>query len=55
MDSLPAPTRTAVRSVFSEGYNKQLRTMLYFSVAVLVSLTLMWDRNLKRARDMKGY
>ncbi|KXH68752.1 major facilitator superfamily transporter [Colletotrichum salicis] len=36
IDSLPAPTRTAVRSVFSEGYNKQLRTMLYFSVAVLV-------------------
>ncbi|OHF00447.1 major facilitator superfamily transporter [Colletotrichum orchidophilum] len=41
IDSLPAPTRNAVRSVFSEGENKRLLTMLYLSAVVLVSLTLM--------------
>ncbi|GKT93539.1 MFS multidrug transporter protein [Colletotrichum tofieldiae] len=55
IEALPSPTRTAVRSVFNEGYNLQLRTMLYFSAVVLVSMTLMWDRNLKRAHDMTGY
>ncbi|KZL85372.1 mfs multidrug transporter protein [Colletotrichum incanum] len=55
IETLPSPTRSAVRSVFNEGYNVQLRTMLYFSAVVLVSMTLMWDRNLKRARDMTGY
>ncbi|GKT45457.1 efflux pump dotC [Colletotrichum spaethianum] len=55
IETLPSSTQTTVRSVFNEGYNLQLRTMLYFSAVVLVSMTLIWDRNLKRARDMTGY
>ncbi|WQF85588.1 hypothetical protein CDEST_10602 [Colletotrichum destructivum] len=49
------PTQTTVRSEFSEGYSAQLRAVLYISAVALISTTLAWDINLKRARDMAGY
>ncbi|GJD00272.1 major facilitator superfamily transporter [Colletotrichum higginsianum] len=51
IETLP-PT---VRSEFSEGYSAQLRAVLYISAVALISMTLAWDINLKRARDMAGY
>ncbi|OLN87373.1 hypothetical protein CCHL11_09319 [Colletotrichum chlorophyti] len=55
IDALFPATRSAVQSAFNKGYNDQLRTMLYLSAVTMVSMTLNWDRKLKRARDMTGY
>ncbi|KAF6815326.1 major facilitator superfamily transporter [Colletotrichum sojae] len=55
IETLRPETRNAVRSAFGEGYAHQLRSMLYFSSVVLLAITLLWERKLKRSRDMAGY
>lgn len=55
VNGLPDTIREAVRKVFCDGYNEQLRVMLYFSVGAWLSTLLLWEKKLKRAKDIEGY
>ncbi|KAK4224901.1 major facilitator superfamily transporter [Podospora fimiseda] len=37
-----------IRQIYGEGYNQQMRSMLYFSLAAVVSLVLLAERNPRR-------
>ncbi|KAK4161241.1 major facilitator superfamily domain-containing protein [Cladorrhinum sp. PSN259] len=37
-----------VREIYGEGYNQQMRSMLYFTLAAIVSLTLLVEKNPRR-------
>ncbi|KAK6957287.1 hypothetical protein Daesc_000069 [Daldinia eschscholtzii] len=43
INTLPDTTRDAVRQVFADGFNTQLRVMMYFSVAVWVFAASLWE------------
>jgi hypothetical protein len=53
--TLPDAKRDAVRLIYNDAFNDQLRVMLYFSVGVWLSCLLMWERKLKTASDIAGY
>ncbi|KAK8042373.1 hypothetical protein PG994_012856 [Apiospora phragmitis] len=54
VNSLPDATRDAVRQVFVDGYNSQMRAMLYFSAATwLCAALLLWEKNLRTVDDAK--
>lgn len=55
INTLPAAQRDAVRLVYNEAYNEQLRVMLYFSIVVWVASLSLWERNMKTAKDVQGY
>lgn len=55
VSSLPDATRDAVREVFAEGYNTQMRAMLYFSAATwLCAAVLLWEKRLRTIVDVKA-
>ncbi|OTB13104.1 hypothetical protein K445DRAFT_169866 [Daldinia sp. EC12] len=55
INTLPDTTRDAVRQVFADGFNMQLRVMMYFSVAVWVFAASLWERKLRSAAKVEGY
>ena len=38
----------AVRKVFAEAYNQQMRVMTYFSAVVFLAALLTWEKRLRR-------
>lgn len=48
--ALPPQLQVDVRQVYAAGYNQQMRTMLYFSIASLVSLGLLAEWPPRRMR-----
>lgn len=55
VNTLPEATKDVVRQVFCDGYNAQMRVMLYISVAGWLSTMLLWEKKLKRVKDIEGY
>jgi hypothetical protein len=55
INTLPDSTRDTVRQTFADGYNNQLRVMLYFSAVVWVCTLMLWERKLRRVVDVEGY
>lgn len=56
INELPIESRDAVRQTFSDGYNAQLRVMMAFSGTVFLATFVLWERNLKRSKDIQeGY
>ncbi|KAI1775503.1 hypothetical protein F4818DRAFT_51465 [Hypoxylon cercidicola] len=55
VNTLPDVTRDAVRQVFADGFNAQLRVMMYFSVVVFVLSLILWERRLRSAATVEGY
>jgi hypothetical protein len=53
--TLPEPQRDAVRVAYSEAFDAQFRVMLYFTAAAWAASLLLWERNMKTARDIEGY
>ncbi|KAK8080260.1 major facilitator superfamily domain-containing protein [Apiospora hydei] len=54
VNGLPDATRDAVRQVFADGYNSQMRAMLYFSAATWVfAALLLWEKKLRTVVDVK--
>jgi hypothetical protein len=55
IQELPSELQIGIRQVYAEGYSQQMRVMLYFCVASLVSLTLLaeWPPR-KLQTDEKG-
>lgn len=49
--SLPTEVQSRTRSTFAEGYSQQMRVMLYFSIASVVSLILLTERHPRRVLD----
>ncbi|CAJ2514279.1 Uu.00g023980.m01.CDS01 [Anthostomella pinea] len=49
INTLPETTRDAVRRVFADGYNAQLRVMTYFSAAVWICALLLWENRPRSA------
>ena len=55
VNGLPDATRDAVRQVFADGYNSQMRAMLYFSAATwLCAAVLLWEKKLRTIVDVKA-
>ncbi|KAL8364857.1 hypothetical protein RB595_003908 [Gaeumannomyces hyphopodioides] len=54
IDQLPKNLQTAVRGIFSDGFNSQNRVCMYFSIAVCVSSLLIWERKPSRS-PMQGF
>ncbi|XXG99476.1 hypothetical protein Hte_005815 [Hypoxylon texense] len=55
VNTLPDETRDAVRQVFADGFNAQMRVMMYFSVVVFVLSLALWERRLRNAATVEGY
>jgi hypothetical protein len=55
INTLPDATKAAVRVVFKDAYDFQLRINLMFSALALVSVALLWPTRHKRAKDVKDY
>ncbi|KAI1374025.1 drug resistance transporter EmrB/QacA subfamily [Hypoxylon crocopeplum] len=55
INTLPDTTRDAVRQVFADGFNAELRVMMYFSVAVWIFALALWERRLRSAATVEGY
>ncbi|KAK6852975.1 hypothetical protein PG995_011526 [Apiospora arundinis] len=54
LNSLPDATRDAVRQVFADGYNSQMRAMLYFSAATwLCAVVLLWEEKPRSITSVK--
>lgn len=47
---LPLEMQTMIRRVYADGYSQQMRVMLYFSIASLVSLVLLVERHPRKAQ-----
>ena len=47
---LPLEMQTMIRRVYADGYSQQMRVMLYFSIASLVSLILLVERHPRNAQ-----
>ncbi|RYP07364.1 hypothetical protein DL765_009175 [Monosporascus sp. GIB2] len=45
----------AIRQIFADGYNAQMRAMLYFNVVVFISAIILWERKPRSAATMQGY
>lgn len=48
ISNLDASAEKAVRRVFAEGYNQQMRIMTYFSAVVFLVSLLTWERRPRR-------
>ena len=48
ISDLDATAEKAVRRVFAEGYNQQMRIMTYFSAVVFFVSLLAWERRPRR-------
>ena len=48
ISTLDATAEKAVRRVFAEGYNQQMRIMTYFSAVVFLVSLLAWGSRLRR-------
>ena len=48
MGMLPEALQVVVRETFSDGYNLQMRVMIGFGAAQILSLILMWEKKLRR-------
>lgn len=48
ISDLDASAEKAVRRVFAEGYNQQMRIVTYFSAAVFLVSLLMWEKRPRR-------
>ena len=55
VNTLPDATRDAVRQVFADGFNTQLRAMMYFSVVVWIFAATLWERKLRSSAAIEGY
>ncbi|KAI0161912.1 drug resistance transporter EmrB/QacA subfamily [Hypoxylon sp. FL1284] len=55
VNDLPDATRDAVRQVFADGFNAQMRVMMYFSVVVFVLSLTLWERRLRNSAGVEGY
>jgi hypothetical protein len=44
--AFPEATQSAVRAVFGQGYNLQLKVMIGFAVAHIPATMMMWKRKL---------
>ncbi|KAL7627255.1 hypothetical protein AAE478_001444 [Parahypoxylon ruwenzoriense] len=55
VNTLPDDTREAVRQVFADGFNAQMRVMMYFNVAVWIFALTLWERRLRSAATVEGY
>lgn len=42
--NLPVGLQSTVRSIFGEGYNRQMQVMIGFAVAQLPATALMWTK-----------
>lgn len=43
--SLSPEVQAKIREIYGEGYNQQMRSMLYFSLAAIVSLVLLVEKS----------
>lgn len=48
IDTLPGSAQTVIKTVYSEGYNLQMRVMIAFSAAQIFGVGLMWERRLRK-------
>ena len=46
--SLDPEKEAVVREIFAQGYNEQMRVVMYISVAVFLASLLLWERNLRK-------
>jgi len=51
--SLPPELQTQTRTVYATGYSQQMRVMLFFSIASLLSLFLLAEKHPRRIVDLK--
>ncbi|RYO94779.1 hypothetical protein DL766_000042 [Monosporascus sp. MC13-8B] len=54
INTLPDSTRDATRQIFADGYNAQMRAMLYFNVVVFISAIVLWERKPRSAATIQG-
>ncbi|KAI1347291.1 major facilitator superfamily transporter [Xylaria sp. FL0043] len=52
IDSLAPETQSRTRMVFAAAYSQQMRTMLYFSIASLLSLLLLLEKRPRRVVNL---
>ncbi|RYP71921.1 hypothetical protein DL771_004524 [Monosporascus sp. 5C6A] len=55
INTLPDLTRDAARQIFADGYNAQMRAMLYFNVVIFISAVILWERKPRSAASIQGY
>ena len=55
VNTLTEPAKSAVRAIFNDGYNLQLWAMLGFAAVSLLAVGLLWERPLRRGKDVQGY
>lgn len=52
---LPDGTRDVVRQVFADGYNAQMRVVLYINAGVLLGALALWERRPRSTANMKDF
>lgn len=55
IDDLPESVRNHVRRVFSDAFTLQFQAMLAFCGMILLATGLLWERPLRRARDVAAF
>jgi hypothetical protein len=55
INALPSATQLAVRATFNDAYNFQMQIMLPFCFIALAATALLWEKKLRRAKDVRGY
>jgi hypothetical protein len=55
ISKLPTAQRDAVRLIYNEAFNEQVRVMLYFSVVAWLASLMLWEKKMKTAKDIAGY
>ena len=54
ISDLDASAEKAVRQVFAEGYNQQMRIMTYFSAVVFLVSLLTWEKQPRRIKRISS-
>ena len=55
ISALPDGTRDTVRRVFADGYNAQMRVVLYINAGVFLGALALWERRPRSTANMKGF
>ena len=48
IDTFPNSVQMVIKSVYSAGYNLQMKVMIAFSAAQILGVVLMWERKLRK-------
>ena len=48
IDTFLSSLQTVTRSIYSEGYNLQMKVMIAFSAAQIFGIGLMWERKFRK-------